>query len=201
MIKKILILLLTIGCVSAQENLSFSELTLKRYSPYEFDASREVGLDKLKIIANATRNSPSSYNEQPWAYIICDKKLTPTAYKDLFGCLGSKNQSWAKDAPVLILCITQTLSTFNNKINSSAAYDTGSASITLSYSATSLGLQAHQMGGFNKDKVSELFLLPSGYKPMTIIAVGYAKTKETPAKKRKALKEVFFLGSLKQGLS
>jgi nitroreductase len=201
MIKKILILLLTVGSVSAQENLSFSELTLKRYSPYEFDASREVSPDKLIIIANATRNSPSSYNEQPWTYIICDKKLTRKAYEDLFGCLGSKNQSWAKDAPVLILCVAKTISPFNNKPNSYAEYDTGSASVTLSYSATTVGLQAHQMGGFNKNKVSQLFSLPPTYKPMTIIALGYTKTQETPPKKRKALNEVFFWGSLKQGLN
>ena len=201
MIKKILLLLLTINTINAQENLSFSELTLKRYSPYHFDPSKEVSVEQLKIMGDAARYSPSSYNDQPWTYIICDKKLTPKSHENLFSCIGSKNQAWAKDAPVLVLCIAQTLSTYNNKPNPYAEYDTGSATVTLSYSATTLGLHTHQMGGFDKNKVSKLFGLPSSYKPMTIIAVGYAQNQEVPPKKRKALNEVFFLGSLKQGFN
>lgn len=68
-----------------------------------------------------------------------------------------------------------------------------------------MGLNAHQMGGFNAETAREKFSIPAQYTPMAMICVGYAgdpnqlpedlKARELAARKRKALGELFFEGS------
>jgi len=200
MIKKLFLLLIVSSVAYADDSFSFLELTKQRYSSYHFDPSKEISIDHIRLVGEAVRNTASSYNEQPWSFIICNKKTDPKAYNDLFSCLGSKNQSWAKDAPILILAIAQKISSYNHKPNIYAEYDVGAASITLSYAAVNLGFHTHQMGGFNRESVSSKFNIASDFKPMTIIAMGYVKEEELPKKVRKPLNQVFYLGSLKKGL-
>jgi nitroreductase len=44
-------------------------LIAERFSPYGFD-SRPVKTDELRSLFEAARWAPSSYNEQPWSYIV-----------------------------------------------------------------------------------------------------------------------------------
>jgi nitroreductase len=197
--KKIILCLTTIPSLIFSQTVPFGVLTLKRYSPYEFDPFKEITNHEIGIIADAVRNSPSSFNQQPWIYILCDKKQNPEAYANIFSCLAEKNKEWAKDAPLLILCLANLISDYDNNPNPYAEYDTGCASVTLSYSATSIGAQAHQIGGFDADKAKALFNIPARYKPMTVIALGFAKNNKAPPKVRKPIDEIFFVGSLDQG--
>ena len=49
------------------------ELLAKRWSPYAF-ADRPVSKTDLLSLFEAARWSPSSYNEQPWSYIVATKE-------------------------------------------------------------------------------------------------------------------------------
>lgn len=175
---------------------SFEQLLQKRYSGYKFDPSKAVSHDQLKEIVEAGRLAPSSYNEQPWVYIVCDRNTDPEAYKKALSSLVEFNQNWAKNAPVLIIAIAATKSAHNADINAWAQYDTGAASFAMMLKATSLGLMAHQMGGFEAQKIKQLFALPVSYEPMSVMAIGYPSKEEVqPEKKRKPLGENFFMGS------
>lgn len=174
-----------------------SRIMWKRHSGRSYDASRPVAEDQLRKIVKSARLSPSSFNDQPWAFIICDKTTNPDAYDKAFSTLVEFNQGWAKDASVLIVSVASVNSAKDNSFNRWAEYDTGAATYGMMLQATSLGLMAHQMGGFDAAKMTEVFNIPEGFTPMSVMAVGYAaETNEKPAKKeRKPLGENFFNGS------
>ena len=55
------------------------ELLAQRWSPYGF-ADRAVAKDDLRSLFEAARWAPSSYNEQPWSYIVATKE-SPEAFQ------------------------------------------------------------------------------------------------------------------------
>src|ERR687888_1294011 len=77
------------------------ELIARRWSPYAF-SDRPVSDDDLRSLFEAARWAPSSYNEQPWRYIVATK-ANPAEFERLLSCLVDPNQVWAKAAPVLAL--------------------------------------------------------------------------------------------------
>lgn len=188
-----------ITAASAPTNDTLTPLLNKRYSGYEYDASRPVSKEIVKSILEAGRLAPSSYNEQPWVFIICDRAKDPEAYQKALNGLVEFNQGWAKKAPILVLCIASTKSAHNNKVNRWAQYDTGAAAFSMMLEATSLGLMAHQMGGFDEEKLRKSFSIPDDYVPMGVMALGYQGKEDAKPKKRKDLKENFFEGAWGKG--
>jgi len=79
------------------------ELILHRWSPRAFD-SRAVEPDKLRTLFEAARWSASSYNAQPW-YFIVGTKSEPENYKKVLDSFVEFNQGWAKSAPVVALSV------------------------------------------------------------------------------------------------
>lgn len=191
--KLLFIFLLGFSFLNAQDPVQ--EILSKRFSGYAFDSSKPVCKEQLVTIAEAGRLAPSSYNEQPWYFIICDKNRDPEGYNKVFQALVEPNQKWAKNAPVLIVVIAATKSSRNGKTNAHAQYDTGAAAFSMMLQATSLGLMAHQMGGFDKDRIGSAFSLTTDLVPMAVMAVGYPSADEKqPERKRKPLSENFFFG-------
>lgn len=178
----------------------YSQLMSDRYSGYSYDTTRAVSHAQLQLIAEAGRLAVSSYNEQPWAFIICDRTTQPQAYEKVMSTLVEFNQGWAKNAPVLIVSVAATKSAHNGKPNRWAPFDTGAATFSMMLQATSIGLMAHQMGGFDEVKLSQLFSIPADFIPMSVMAIGYpTKDAVQTERKRKPLAENFFLGSWGRG--
>lgn len=181
------------------------ETIAKRWSPRAFDASKSVSHAQIIALLEAARWAPSSYNDQPWRFIVCDKTSNPKAWQAAFDCLMPSNQTWVKHAPLLLLGCANTILDVNQQANRFAQYDTGAAAMNLCLQATHIGLMAHQMGGFNADAAREVFAIPAQFTPMAMICVGYAgdanilpddlKTRELAERKRKALDEMFFTGA------
>lgn len=178
------------------------ELIARRWSPYAF-ADRPVSDDDLRSLFEAARWAASSYNEQPWTYILATKG-EPDEFDRLLSCLVEGNQGWAADAPVLALGCTSLRFTRNGKPNAAAIHDLGLASATLTLEATARGLVVHQMIGILPDKARELYLIPEGVQPVTGLAIGYAADPSTLSEKyrerdlaprsRKPLNEFVFDG-------
>ena len=178
------------------------ELIARRWSPYAF-ADRPVSDDDLRSLFEAARWAASSYNEQPWTFILATKG-EPDEFDRLLSCLVEGNQGWAADAPVLALGCTSLRFTRNGKPNAAAIHDLGLASATLTLEATARGLVVHQMIGILPDKARELYLIPEGVQPVTGLAIGYAADPSTLSEKyrerdlaprsRKPLNEFVFDG-------
>ena len=160
------------------------ELIARRWSPYGF-ADRPVSVEDLRSLFEAARWAASSYNEQPWRYIVASKD-NGREFERVLSCLVEGNQGWAKEVPVLALgCVNLNFSR-NGKPNAAAIHDLGIASATLTLEATERGLAVHQMIGILPDRAREVYEIPEGSQAVTALAVGYAAD---PDRLPEALKE------------
>jgi nitroreductase len=153
------------------------DIVSHRWSPRAFD-NRPVEPEKLRSLFEAARWSASSYNAQPWFYIVATKD-DPTTYDKILQSFVEFNQSWAKGAPVLAISVARLKFEHNGEVNRHAFHDIGQASATLALQATALGLQVHQMAGILPDKARELFNIPEGYEAVAGMALGYAGEPES----------------------
>jgi nitroreductase len=178
------------------------ELLTRRWSPYAF-ADRPVSDDDLRCLFEAARWAASSYNEQPWRYIVA-RKSDGEEFDRLLSCLVEPNQLWAKAAPVLALgCVSLNFER-NGKPNAAAIHDLGLASASLTLEATARGLHVHQMIGILPEKAREVYRVPEGVEPKTALAIGYLgdvnalpeslKPRDLAPRQRKPLREFVFGG-------
>lgn len=178
------------------------DLIAKRWSPYAF-ADKPVSTEDLKSLFEAAAWAASSYNEQPWRYIVATKD-DPKAFEKLLSCLAEANQAWARHVPVLALSVMRTSFTMNGKPNRVALHDVGAASASLTLEATNRGLVVHQMAGIQPDKVRVGYGLPEEFEPVAGLAIGYVgdsntlpdelRKRDTAPRERRGLAEFVFEG-------
>lgn len=150
---------------------SILDLLARRRSPYAF-SSYPVEPQDLRKLFEAARWSPSSYNEQPWSFVVVTRD-EPEGHNRMLSILVEANQKWARHAPVLALAVARLNFAQNDRPNRHALYDLGQAIAHLTVQGTALGLAVHQMGGFDIEQARQRFLLPAGYEPVAVIAIGY----------------------------
>lgn len=136
-----------------------------------------VSGETIKSLFEAARWAPSSSNEQPWAYLYATKDQ-PELWEKIFDSLMEGNKLWAREAPLLVVSMVRKNFLKNDKPNGSARFDLGAANAFLSLQATHLGLNVHQMGGFEKDKIIGNLNIPDTHEPVVVLAIGYPGTPE-----------------------
>jgi len=151
-------------------DLELHPLVRNRWSPRSFD-KKAVEPAKLQRVFEAARWSPSSYNEQPWRFLVGLK--SDNTWEKILQCLDEWNRLWAREAPVLILAMGKKTTTKNGEPNPAYRYDTGQAMAWLTVQAAHEGLVVHQMGGFSEPEARRLFEIPEDYEPLTVTALGY----------------------------
>lgn len=156
----------------AQPDHPIHDLIAARWSPYVFDP-KPVEPDKLRSCLEAARWAASSFNEQPWSFMIAERK-DQDQFDKLLGCLVEANQAWAKHAGVLMLTVVSRTFSKNGKPNRVAEHDLGLAMGNLTFQATAMGLHVHQMAGINPAHARQAYEIPEGYDPYTAAAIGYA---------------------------
>jgi nitroreductase len=147
------------------------DLLSRRWSPRAFD-SRPVEHDKLRSIFEAARWASSSFNGQPWHFLVATKEQ-PEEFTRMLSCLVEKNQAWAQHAPVLIIAVASLSFAHNGKPNRHGFHDVGLAVGALVVQATALDIYLHQMAGFSPEKARENYQIPEGFEPVSAIAMGY----------------------------
>jgi len=119
------------------------ELLEQRWSPYVFDASKDVSEADLSSLFEAARWTMSSYNAQPWRYIVGVRKRSQDIWQRVHDALVEANQVWAQNAPVLALGLAEHNFEYNGKPNKAAVHDLGAASANLTFEATARRLVVH----------------------------------------------------------
>jgi nitroreductase len=147
------------------------ELISHRWSPRAFDP-KPVEKEKLRSLFEAARWAASSYNAQPWYFIVATKD-DPENYNKVLSTFVEFNQGWAKNAPVVALSVAAHKMPHDGAQNRHAFHDVGQAAANLSLQATSLGLQVHQMAGIVPEKAREVFGIPENFEAVAGIALGY----------------------------
>jgi nitroreductase len=155
----------------AETQYPIDEILRRRWSPRAF-SNRVVEEEKLQSLFEAARWAPSSFNEQPWNFIVATKQKQEE-HARLLSCLAEGNQRWAREAPVLMVSVAKLNFDKTGKPNRHAFHDVGLAMGNLLVEATALGLFVHQMAGFSPAKVREMYGVPDGFEPVAAIAIGY----------------------------
>ena len=187
----------------AKPDHPIQEVLTDRWSPYGLDPSRPVSAEDLCGVLEAARWAASSYNEQPWRYIVATRD-DEAEFARMLACLVEANQSWAKNAAVLLLGVVGMKFARNGKPNRAAVHDLGLAAGNLSIEATARGLSVHQMIGIEPEVARSTYGIPEDFEPYTALAIGYAadpstlpdalRDRDTAARQRRSLAEFVFGG-------
>lgn len=182
-----------------------------RWSGRAYDAAKPVTHEQVIALLEAARWAPSCFGDEPWRFIVWNKAANPQVWQQAFDCLVPGNQAWVANAPLLVLVCADTLFGHNQQPNRFAQYDTGAAAENLCLQASSMGMMAHQMGGFDANLAREKFNIPAQYTVMAMISVGYpaeitmlsgdALARETAPRSRKPLSALFFDATWGEGIS
>ena len=186
----------------ASNDHQIHELIASRWSPYAFDSRPVAKADALSLF-EAARWAASSYNEQPWSYLVASQD-DPEEFAKLLSCLVEGNQMWAKAAPLLVISVASLNFKLNSKPNTAAIHDLGIAACSLTFEATARGLAVHQMIGIVPERARELYGIPDGYEAVTALAVGYVgdpnrlpekmRGRDLTPRSRRPLNEFIFSG-------
>ena len=187
----------------ATTSVPIHDLVAQRWSPVGFDRST-LGDEDLAALFEAARWAPSSYNEQPWRFLVA-RREDADAFTDMLGCLVDVNRAWARDASALILTAALTVFDRNGKPNGKALHDLGLAVGNMSAEATARGLALHQMGGIVPERARALYGIPDDVEVVTAVAVGRAadpanlsddlRSRDRAARVRRPLAELVFAGA------
>jgi nitroreductase len=143
-----------------------------RWSPRAF-TDRVVSEAEVMSLLEAARWAPSASNNQPWRLVWA--RRGEDGFAAIRDALSGINPVWAGKAGVLFVVASK--DTVTNRdgaevANRTAGFDTGAAWMSLALQARTMGLDAHAMGGFDKDKLSAAVALPPGHTLHCVVAVG-----------------------------
>jgi nitroreductase len=180
------------------DNMDIENVIKNRKSILTFD-ERSVADTDIESLIDAAHWAPSSFNRQPWRFIIATKQQTAVHVK-MLDLLTDSNQSWAHRAPLLVLTVAETYMNDRAAANPYAWHDTGMATANLYTMAIAMGLSVHIMGGFDVKMAINSFAIPAGFEPVAVIAIGYMgsvdvlteqqKERERQPRVRKDLNEI-----------
>lgn len=141
---------------------------MNRWSPRAF-SQEPVDDETLRCVFEAARWAPSSFNEQPWRFVVARSEADRKRFVDF---LMPSNQVWAQAAPVLILIVAKKTFSHNGAPNAVHEFDAGCAWGFLALAALQNGLITHGMGGFNRGLARVALQVPDDYEPLAVIALG-----------------------------
>lgn len=188
----------------APQTLPISAPLAQRWSPYGL-SDKPVSDDDILAMFEAARWAASSYNEQPWRFILSRKDQGEEAHRQALSCLLEANQVWAINAPILVFgCTAKTLAQ-SGKPNKAAQHDLGLAVANLTFEAQMRGISVHQIIGIVPERVHALYGVPEDVEPLTAFAIGYAhshanlpdalKARDANPRTRRPLAKSVFTGS------
>ncbi len=163
--------------------MSVSDVILNRRSIRKFE-QKPVEEEKLFLIREAGRLSPSASNKQNWKFVLVTEK---GLLVDLAEACNS--QMFVAEAPAaIVVCATGDRSMGCGQ--SAATVDCSIAMASMMIQATELGLGTCWLGSFNPTAVKLVLDLPESYIVVAVSPLGYPA--EAPAARpRKTSAEVW----------
>ena len=189
--------------------MDFSDVAKSRRSVRSYDGSREITDQNLRDLFDAVRYSPSSYNLQPWEFVVVrssagKERLKACAY-------GQKHVAEASAAVIVLgntrpsvraqevmedrvkkgLMDSEKEKNFRASVRNLsenpemgkiwAVKSTSLAAMSLMLAAADMGLASCPMEGFDSDCVRKEFEIPEEYEVVMLITLGYGREeKERP---------------------
>lgn len=151
-----------------------NDIFINRWSPRAM-SGKAVDDKTIHKLLEAARWAPSSYNEQPWRFII--GKKGGENFKKLHSSLVDFNKMWCKNAGALIL-VTSNKKHANGNDYWSHSFDAGSAWMSIALQASEEGVVCHGMSGMDFEKLRKDFDVPDSKRIEMMIALGHAGNQE-----------------------
>lgn len=140
-----------------------------RWSQRAF-SGEQLNDHEIKQLFEAARWAPSAFNNQPWQFRYAKKG--GEHWNSFFDPLVEFNQVWCQNASILIAVLSQRMFDRNDKPNQLHAFETGAAWDNLMLQASTMGLSAHTMSGFDYDVLKHNLKLPESHELQAVVAVG-----------------------------
>ena len=148
--------------------------------------------EELFVLFEAARWAPSSGNLQPWRMFYAHRD-TPD-WPTFFGLLKESNQTWCRNAAVLVVVASQQTSSRSGSPIRTHSYDTGAAWVSMALQGSRSGLVVHGMGGFDYDLAKQRLQIPDAWSVEAMAAIGRPgpvevlseslQARETPSQRR-----------------
>ncbi|HET9948493.1 MAG TPA: nitroreductase family protein [Longimicrobiales bacterium] len=136
----------------------------------------EVRDEELRIVLEAARCAPSSFNEQPWRFLVA-KRDDPFAFEQMRSCLTARS-AWVESAPVLLLVGVRTRFARTGRVNEHAHAEVSRAMGRLIARAMMIELYVHRVGAVRRDRAHELFGIPDDVAVVDAAAIGFPRDAE-----------------------
>ncbi len=133
-----------------------------------FDGST-LPWNRLLALLEAARWAASSWNRQPWRYIL-GRQGDPT-FNTLRAALAARNRAAARGAGALLLAATQARTAIGLPLPGTE-YELGLSVARLALQARATGWHTVQLGGFDRAALRSAFDIPPDFDPFVIVAVG-----------------------------
>lgn len=144
-------------------------LFIRRWSPRAMTGEPLTEGELLRLF-EAARWAPSTYNEQEWRFLYAPQ--TSSHWPLFFDLLVEGNKAWCKNAAVLVVILARKTFTRNEKPNPVHLFDAGSAWENLALQATSMGIVAHGMQGFDFERARTSLNVPDNFAVAAMFALG-----------------------------
>ncbi|HOJ59145.1 MAG TPA: nitroreductase family protein [bacterium] len=151
------------------------DLFINRWSPRAM-SGEAISRDELMSLFEAARWAPSSFNNQPWRFLYASRD-TPE-WNLFFDLLVEFNQSWTKNAAVLVVIVSKKNFDHNGQPSLTHSFDAGAAWASLALQGFKNGLVVHGMQGFDYDKAKTVLNIPDDYQVEAMAAIGKPGRKE-----------------------
>ena len=146
-----------------------NSIFVNRWSPRSM-TGESITDDTLMSLFEAARWAPSSFNNQPWRFLYA--KRDTSNWNTFYDLLLEGNKVWAKNAAVLVVIISRKNFEYNEKPSITHQFDTGAAWENLALEASTRGIVAHGMQGFDYEKTRNNLKVPDDFDVMAMIAIG-----------------------------
>lgn len=164
--------------------MEFYDVVAGRYSVRSY-SDRPVERQKLERILDAARLAPSAKNMQECRYVVV---TDPKKREQL--AQASFNQRFVAQAPVVIVCCSDTDRSEMRCGHPRYTIDSGIAIEHLALAATAEGLGSCWIGSFDPQKVREILSIPEEIEVMELLPIGYPAPDAKPVRGRKELDQI-----------
>ena len=169
--------------------VDFWDVLKRRCSVRRFDHSRDVPDKMIKTLLKAAIMAPSAGNCQPWRFIVVHQPEVKEAL-----AVAAWGQFFLSQAPVVIaVCAEPARSAARYGKRGEELYclqDTAAAAEHILLGATALGLGACWVGAFDEEQAAEALNLDDRFRPVALVAIGYAASEPSVGPPRRPLDEV-----------
>lgn len=132
---------------------------------------KKVSHEDIRTLLEAAMAAPSACNLQPWSFIVVDAQ---DRLASLYNC-AEQGKYYAPLA--IIICGTNSHIPWKDD---GWLFDIGACAENIMLECVELGLASVCIGGFDEARLSEIFSIPEGVRPVCILEIGYPAWERKP---------------------